>query len=394
MKKSKKGLKVFVIIVVVLVALVYGGVFLGHKVIFKEDFSTIPTIEAVTDGTMTFGVQAHPAQPDTVEDFIPVLAQQLRSYNEIAPELWYNNAIVNQTLFIEKIRGNKFWKIAPDGTATPLSKKEFKGYMGDYGFSRMSYVDGFNAFDGGMYLAIADVDVKNVLKWQKYLHLGTYDAAITFTHENFHGAEQEKWQFIGDVPNSEREEFLEDTAARAKRELLQKQLLRAVSEPGNTQLILDVLATYEDWKVQFPEDYKNAVYFDCIEGTAFYFELISSLYIGYPDQIKSRDDVDRAIALLATREDVYVDYGLVKEGYNVGGFACVLLDRLDDSWQERLVSTPNATPMEMLAEHFKGETLPEPRQITQAEIDAVGEKIQNLPGTPAGLFRFLYDVLF
>ena len=386
----KKTLKIFCIIIVTFVITVYGGVFLGHKAFFIEETSAVPTIQAVTDGTFILGVQARLKQPETVEEFIPVLAEQLKRYNEVAPVLWQDNAVVNQSLIIEKIRGNKFWIIDPDGTVTPITKKQALSY----GFSRNTYVDGFSFFDGGMYYAIADKDVKNVLDWQKYLHLGTHDAILFLTHEQFHNAEQEKWQYIDNIPNRGRSEFLGNIPARAKRALLQNQLLKAVSEPNNTQLILEALSTYEDWKANFPEDYKNSYYFDRKEGAAYYYELVSGLYIGYPDQIITGSDLDRALALLATRKDIYVRHGLVAEAYTVGGFSCVLLDRLEDDWQKRLMDNPEATPIEMLYQHFKDEELPAPQELTQVEVDTTGEEIQRPTDVKPRLFRFLFDILF
>jgi hypothetical protein len=392
MKTLVKILKILVIIVVAMVAIVYGGVFLGHKVIFRENGTNTPTIQAVSNDTLTFGSQVHSPQPQTIDEFVPVLARQLKRYNEVAPDLWPNNALGNQSLIVEDYRNKRFWQIEPDGTISPLSKKDIEGY----GSIRTPYVDGFKPFEGGMYLALVEDDLNNYLVWEKYLHLGTYDPFITFSHEGFHGAEQIKWQTMDNVPNGSRDEFLENTAARAKRALLQKQLLKAVGNPDDTQLILDALATYEDWKVQYPEDYRNSVYFDRIEGTAFYYELVSSLYSAYPEQVKSKDDLDRALALLATRDDRYIEHGLVTEAYNVGGFSGILLDRVQNDWKEQLMRDPQATTIDMLYQHFKDETLPAPVQLTQAEIDVVAKEIEdsNAKASPARLFRFLYDMLF
>ena len=390
----KKILKISLITIVSLALLVYGGVFSGHKVIFKEKTSDVPTIRAATNGVFTFGAQAHSTQPATIRDFIPILAEQIKRYNEIAPSLWPDNAVVGQSAVVEGLGSGKFWLIVPDGTVTPISKKE----VSSYGIVRNAYADGFSFFDGGMYLAVAEEHLTNYLKWQKYLHLGTHDAFLFFTHEGFHKLEQgsSKWGKMSRVPNRGRREFLEDTPARAKRAMLQKQLLKAVSEPGDAGLILDALATYADYKAKFPEDYGNSFYFDRVEGAAYYYELITGLYSGYPDQVRNKDDLDRALALLATREDIYVWNGLVKEGYIIGGFSGVLLDRLEDNWKERLMNDPDATPLEMLYRHFKSETLPAPKQLTQAEIDAVGEKIQKSKETSImpGFFRFWYDILF
>jgi len=390
----KKLLKVILIAVVSLLVLVYGGVFLGHKVFFPIKMSGVPTIEPVSDGTFLFGPQAHAAQPKTIEEFIPVLAEQLRLYNAAAPGLWPDNKVVNQSAVVEGIESGKFWYISPDGRVKSLSKNEALSY----GFARNAFVGGFSPYEGGMYLAVAEEDLPNYLMWERYLHLGTYDSILFLTHEGFHLKEQKapKWQVIsGEVPNSERNAFLENTPSRAKRGLLQRQLMKAVSEPGNTPLILEALSTYADWKAQFPDEYKNSTYFERIEGTAFYYEMITGLYAGYPNQVNS-GNLDKALALLAARDDVYVRYGLVMESYKVSGFACVLLDRLEENWKERLMGDSEATPIEMLYRRFKGETLPAPRQLTQAEIDAVAEEIKK-PDINRGMplvFQALYDMLF
>ena len=387
----KKFFKVLILFIAVLAALAYGGAFLGHKVFFREVTSSAPTIEAVSNERFTLGVQAHPEQPATLDAFIPVLAEQLQRYNAIAPELWPNNPLVEQTLIVEGLRSKKFWLITPDGAATPLKKSEALSY----GFTRNAYVDGFSFFDGGMYYAFSDEDLTNYLKWQKYLHLGTHDAALFFTHEGFHRT-QSNWRKTDDIANRERGEYLENTPSRAKRALLQKQILAAVNNPGNTPLILDALATYVDWQTEFPDEYQDSVYFERIEGTANYYEYITGLYMGYPDQIKNSNDLDGALALLASRDDVYVGHGLVRECYTTSGFACVLLDRLESDWKERLMEDPEATPMEMLRQHFLNETLPSPRELSQSEIDAVGAEIQQQKANSVlpRVFKLIYDLLY
>jgi len=327
------------------------------------------------DAAFGFGPQAHGTQPKTIDDFIPLFAEQLQRYSEIAPELWPDNAVVHQSAVIEDMGTNRLWLITPDGAVTPLSEDEAESM----GVIRRGRANDFSFFDGGTYITVSEEDLNDPSQWKKYIHLGTYDTLIWLTHESFHALEQSKWAAVKteDIANKDREDFLEDTLARAKRDLLQRQLLKAISEPGDTHLILDILATYEDWKTQFPEDYKNALHFDRIEGTAFYYELVSSLYAAYPDQVASKNDLDRALALLAAQEDAYVyqHLGAASEGYTVGGFACVLLDRLESGWKERLMADPQVTPMELLRQHFADETLPEPKPLTQAEMDLVEEKI-------------------
>lgn len=145
-----------------------------------------------------------------------MLAEQFRLYNTIAPSLWPDNKVVNQSAAVEGLESGKFWYISPDGQTRSLSKNEALSYN----FARNAFV-------------------------------GTYDSILFLTHERFHLKQQvkPKWQKVsGTVPNEGRAEFLENTPSRAKRDLLQRQLMKAVSKPGDTRLILDALSTYTDWK--------------------------------------------------------------------------------------------------------------------------------------------------
>jgi len=366
---------------------------LGHKVFFPLKVSDVPPIEPITDGTFLFGAQAHPIPPpSTMEEFVPVFAEQLRLYNEVAPSLWPDNAIVNQSAILEGIESGRFWYVSPDGQARPVSKNETLSY----GFQRQAYTGGFDFYEGGLYLAVIEEDLRNYLVWGRGIFLGTYDSILFVSHEGFHKREQSKWKAVGKNPNSERDERLKDLPARAKRNLLQIQLLKAVSEPGNTRLILEAVSTYEDWKKQFPDEFNKSKVTDIVEGTAYYYEIVSGLYIGYPDQVNS-GNIDKALALIATRPDVFIAPGLTMEGYTVGGFACMLLDRLENDWKQRMMASGD-TPVEMLSRHFKDTALPPPQQLTKADIDAFARDMKTTKpwevnyGMPMK-FQFLYGVL-
>ncbi|MDR2295520.1 MAG: hypothetical protein LBD95_01865 [Clostridiales Family XIII bacterium] len=392
MKKFLKALKVLACVVVALAVLVYGGVFLGHKVIFKGETSDVPTIPPAQNAEFTLGAQAH-TQPVTMDEYTELLARQVKRHGEVAPALWPDNALTGKSLIIEALDGGALRIISPDGEIRDISKDE----LAERGVIRAQYFNGFSDFDGGAYVAASSEDLKNCLIWQKYLHLGSYDPFITFVHESFHTEEQPRWANADHLPNADaRDEYLDDIHARAKRALLQRQLLAAVASPGEEAPILDALATYEDYKTQFPDDYKNSVYSDRMEGTAFYYELVACLYAAYPEQVTDRESLHRALALLATRDDVYVEYGLVTEGYHVGGFASVLLDRLSDDWQARLMADAETTPIEMLSRHFAGALLPAPRPVTEEDIRATEAAIaqKNESGGAVYLFKMLYNILF
>jgi hypothetical protein len=392
MKNFLKISKFLAIIALVLVALLYGGVFLGHRVFFKEETSSVPTIQPARNAEFTLGVQAH-AQPKTIDEYIGLFARQVKRYNEVAAELWANSALVNRSVVVEALGSNKFWLISPDGSVTTLSKSEIL----ERGVSRAPYFNGFDVFEGGAYVAVSREDLENCLLWQQYLHLGTYDPFITFAHESFHAVEQELWANANHLPNAgSRAEYLDNAPARTKRMLLQKQLLAAVANPEDTSLLLDAISTYEDYKTQFPDDYKNSVYADRMEGTAYYYEIISCLYASYPEKIEDREGLNRALTLLATRGDIYVAAGLVTEGYHIGGFAAVLLDRFENDWQERLVADAEMTPIEMLSRRFADTDLPAPRQPTDKEISAAEAEINKASerNVAPNLFKMLYNMLF
>jgi len=377
LERLKKILKVLLITAVSVAVLLYGGVFLGHKLIFPVKTSNVPTVAAVTNGRFTFGAQAHMPQPTDAGEYVAVLAEQLKQYNQIAPEIWPGNSLADQSLIVNEIRSGRFWLIGPGGDVKPLTKAEASN-------------------SEGLRLTIAGEDITNYSVFERELQLGTYDAFIAFVQKGFRSAEQSKWQTTDNIPNLDHNEFLDNIPARAKRDLLERQLLKAVSEPGNRQLILDALATYNDWKSEFQGDYKSSVYDDRIEGTAYYFELVSCLYSAYPDQVKNGADLDQALSLLATRDDVYVKHGLIAEGGIIGGFACVLLDRIDSGWKEKLMNDPVATPMELLSSNFSSMDLPAPEQVTTAETDAVAAAIRA-PIENKGIalfFKYVYDRLY
>jgi hypothetical protein len=392
MKNLLKMLKVLVILIAVLAALIYGGVFFGHKVFFKEETSSVPTIPPAQNAEFILGVQAH-TQPQTTDDYIQLLARQIKRYNEVAPDLWSNTTLVNRSVIAEALENDKIWLISPDGSITALSKRE----LSERNISRAPYFNGFTVFDGGAYAAVSQEDLRNCLLWQQYLHLGVYDPFITFVHESFHVVEQASWAEADHLPNAAaRDEYFDNVPARAKRALLQRQLLAAVANPEDPSFILDALATYEDYKTQFPDDYENSLYSDRIEGAAFYYELIACLYASYPEQVKDKESLNRALSLLATRDDIYVASGLVVEGYHVGGFAAVLLDRFENDWQTRLMANAEMTPIEMLSQRFSDAVLPAPRQVTAEEISAVEAEINQVSeqSGAVNLFKMLYNLLF
>ena len=401
-KKFFKGLLIFV---VALVALIYGGVFLGHRVFFKIPTSAQATIPVLENGNLRLGAASH-KQPTTTEDYIKVLAQQVKTYNQKLPELWPDNNMSNQWVVAQDIKTKKAWSISPAGKVTKVSQKKLDSYQ----VSAFAVNGGWSQIDtpelSGAFLAIDPEALTNFYSFQRYEHLGTYDPFITYAHELFHGILQEDWptpQYL----NAEKDERDEDTKARRKRMLLQQQLALAISEPQNQDAhIKDALATYQDYQQNDPKDFKATIYADRVEGSAYYYEFKASLYAGYPDQIKDEADVQAALTLLLTDDNpAYRASGAISEGYNVGAYAGILLDRLaqakgesPDLWKKTLAEKGESSPLTLLAEQYSGESLPTPAKIPsekqrQAWL-AAADDIQQRGGAAENLFSLFYGILY
>lgn len=400
MKRFKKFTKVLLIIAGSFALLLYGTVFVCHKLIFIEPHSAEAQIESVGSDGFAVGAREQ-LQVTTMEEFILIFAEQIKRYNEIAPKLWPDNAVINQSVIAECLEDGSFWLITPDGNITALTKKEARSY--NITANRIANFGGFSHFATedvrGYYMLLSKEDLNNYDIWEHYLHLGTYDPFITYCHEMFHELEQQDWAKRDIVSNPRRDEYLDNTAARAKRNLLIRQLMLAVSDSENQeQHILNALATYEDYKVQFPDDYEASLCFDKEEGSACYFEIEACLYAAYPDKIKNEDDLQRAWSLLAARSE-YIDYGLIAEGYTLGAFACELLDRLgtegEEVWKYELMADPDATPMTLLSKRFVGAALPDPLELSASDIDKIAEDIRaNAVDWRIGFFKTIYRTLF
>lgn len=173
-----------------------------------------------------------------------------------------------------------------------------------------------------MYLALSEISLKNVLEYEKYYHLGTYDIFITYTHELFHMVEQEKWKDLDADVKLSRVDRLEDVDARVQRNLIYKQVLQAVSEQDSIkklQLVSAVLSSYKKYKENHTEDYQHSIFLDRIEGIAYYFELVSSMYSANAEQIKSSDDLYEGLSVIAKNLNSLDGVGLGVEGYWISG---------------------------------------------------------------------------
>lgn len=306
---------------------------------------------------------------------------------------------------VQSIEYDKSWLISPDGKIKNLSEKELKQLCP----LRPRYNIGFDRFQNdsiqGVYLALSEEALKNVLEYQNYQYLGTYDLLLTFNHEMFHQLEQDKnWASPDQIANRSRNPGFERTAARIARYQIYRQLLEAYSAETIEQrdsLILQLLSNYQHYKETYPEDYKAAKYFDRIEGTAHYYEMISSLYSAYPQQVHSTETLQNALKTFAQNNGIkpYEAPGVDNESYVLGAWTGFLLNEIQEDnsqWKNEIMQHPDLTPLDILAEIYEDQPLPSPTEPTKATEENVKAAIQEINDkkTAPGIFRMLYQLVF
>lgn len=351
------------------------------------------------EDTSSFNFIANKKQPETVKDFIPLFAQQLKKYNQVAEKIWPNNAITQIPVVLEDTDSKAMWKITPDGQISDFSEKEAKemnvdrsetpgtwGYygkqFGKFGVDSSYNVQGKNLKGGGMYFSLNAAALKDKKTWNSRPHLGSYDALVFALHENFHIFEQDKWDKLSNEQITElgtkKDQHLEDVDARLIRHQLIKELMAAIEHPKDKNFVLQALATYNQYKEKNKTDFDRAQYWDRTEGTAHYLELMTSIYTYFPEQLKTDEDINKAIQSLGKQTQSYTkSAGTVDESYDVGAMASFLLDRYDSSWKNKLMKDKNTTPISLLADYFRKEKLPAYEPLNQDDKAKVLKQISD-----------------
>ena len=156
MKKIIKGLLIFILGGVLLV---YGTIFIGHKLIFPDKVALMPTVAPLENEEYQLGVQFQ-KQAGTLDEYVHVLAEQVRIYNEEADKYWPGNGVTDQYILAESIEKGNFWLISPQGEVSALTRKEAQE---KYTFARQPYRIGFGPLEGsgirGMYAALSEGDL-------------------------------------------------------------------------------------------------------------------------------------------------------------------------------------------------------------------------------------------
>ena len=388
--------KVFMMCVLCVAFLAACGTYTGGLV--TADGTGIPTYNGEFIFSDGFSFSQLPVRD--IESYIPYLAVQIREFNRIAPTLWVNNPVVDVSFLMSDSAMERFWLIHPDGYIEDMNFEQASahGFPADMEFLLFTFFE-----DGsGIYMRFSeDVVTDEVANARALLnpHRGDPFSMFTFgIHELFHYLEQghnwaenmempedmeafyyefsswsqeEQDAFVMQMheafPNLDREEFLWDTEARAVRHTMLRQIFRALADPNDEGLVLDLLATYEHYRTNFPEDHRMSVEWDRIEGTAQYFDVLSILMVSHLVDFADVREVLAQLALYAESHNSFFHYGLVKEGYVMGWVGFLLNRYMEPSvWQQRFIDDPNATFLGILSEQIT-EPLPAFTPMTAAQ---------------------------
>lgn len=237
----------------------------------------------------------------------------------------------------------KFWMVTPTGKVSDMTEKEALRY---------------------------DIDPQPLSGWFMAFN----------AHEIFHGTEQEGWASPNKHYNPDQNEYSKHTDARHIRLQLQEQLMAAYTNKSGKSLA-QALATYRYDK----KNYKATFEGDRVEETAYYYEIRSSLFAGYPDKVNTMKQNNQAVRTLFKQNRLaYLDSGAYAETYNVGALASFILDwQADkqgisrDTWKKAMASD-KMNPMDYLDKHAKIFYIPPYKAtMTNVEYKTMYKKILN-----------------
>ncbi len=363
----------------------------------KSSHATKSNSSQPKENTKAFNFIASKNQPETVKDFVPLFAQQLAKYNQVAEKIWPKSAVTGVPVVLEDTESKKMWKISPEGKISTFSDKEANemnlersespgtwGYYGKqfnkFGVDAQYSLEGKTLENGGMYFSLNNAVLKDKKLWNRYPHLGSYDALVFVLHENFHIFEQEKWNKLSEADiakiGGNKNQHLDKTEARIIRYQLIQNLMTAVAHPKNKSLVLQAIATYNEYKSKYKTDFNNAHYWDRVEGSAQYMEIMAALYTYFPEQLNTEQDITLAIQNLGKQTTGYGNStGNVEEAYDIGAFAGLLLDNYDSAWKTKLMQDKDTTPMSLLAKYFQNDKLPAYKPLDNENKNKVLQKI-------------------
>lgn len=340
-------------------------------------------------------------QPATLDDYVQQTASQIGKFNKRAESFWpgtsFDGAVV---YFISNDRKNA-WKVEYDGSYTKVENVKSVPRHGSVLGYEMEFFPLRVEIDGvkGMVIVISQDALLDQKSYEKYTHLGTYDPLLTYIHEGFHlfAQDGDRWE-NADVSTAIRENALDNLEARKLRTYTLKLLSRALQDEENRDLYMkQAVKLHQEYKTTFVKEYERVRYFERIEGTASYYEVVASLQVSYPETIHETNYA-KAVALWSTHRRPEEVLGASHEAYELGILAGVLLDLKSDpsEWKEKIERDPETTPMDLIEGLYTKEELDEVDvpEISEEFALSLLEPIDRGQAVKNNLLGFLYHVFF
>lgn len=372
------------------------------NIIYNTTVRPKPTVsELVLENSSIKLGNASKVQPTTLDEFIDITANQIKLFHKEANDIWPRSSFENSVAYFITNDKKEAWKVNYDGTYYKLDDpKQMPKYGAILGYPvEFAMLDTQIDGEKGMVIVISKDELLDQQAYDKYTHLGMYDPIITYIHEGFHLYAQTKDDWINDSQNVSREAFTNNVEGRKLRGYIMELLYEAIQDEYNRDLYTkQAIKLNQRYKADFPDEFASIKYLDKVEGTAFYYEVISCLRTAYPDEINKDNYLDAA-KLWTTNRPVENTTLANKEAYEIGALSGILLDMSNNDktkWKEELMKDPNLTPLDTLANLYTKEEIqntPEP-EISQEFSNKINESIKNGIAVKNNVIAFVYNIFF
>jgi len=369
-KTGKTKLRFVIPTVVFMVpVLLMVGIYAYYHIQLKPQPSTSTVL--LEDNDFRIG-HATKTQPESLDDYVRLAASQIGKFNQMSSAFWPGTSFEGTVVYFISNDRKYAWKVEYDGSYTKIENvKSVPRYGSVMGYEMEFFPLGIET-DGvkGMVIVISQDALLDQASYEKYTHVGMYDPLLTYIHEGFHvfAQDSDRWH-DADVSTAIRENALDNLEARKLRTYTVKLLSQALQDEENRDLYMkQAVKLHQAYKTTFAKEYERVRYFERIEGTASYYEVVASLQTSYPETINITNYA-KAVALWTTIRRPENILGASHEAYELGTLAGVLLDLKTDplEWKRKIETDPMATPMELI------EGLYTPDELKQVSIPKISE---------------------
>lgn len=374
----------------------------GIYIYYHTQLKPQPTTSTVLYENKDFRIgHAAKDQPVTLDEYVQIAASQIGTFNEMSNSFWPASSFDGAVVYFISNDKKHAWKVNYDGSYTKIENVRSVPRYGSVMGYDMEFFPLEIRSDGvkGMVIVISQDALLDQKRFEKYTHLGMYDPLLTYIHEGFHifVQDSDRWK-NAEVSTALRENAFDNLEARKLRINTIRLLYQALQDDENQDMYLkQAIKLHQMYKNTFAQEYERVRYFERIEGSASYYEVVASLQVSYPEDINSTNYTE-AIGLWASNRQPEDAVGASHEAYELGAVAGVLLDmKMDpEEWKKIIEADPMATPMGLIESLYTKDELDqvEVPEINDKFTERIVESINEGRSVKNNLISFLYYVFF